>query len=74
MPGCADYTVSILHVVDLLHRNGMRLVFFTIPGLGVLLKTDDNFLFFILTFLSLFMAHWVNNLETFQRQVQMGLL
>lgn len=42
MLGCADYTVSILHVVDLLGRNGMRLV-------GVLQKTDEIFLFFILT-------------------------
>lgn len=72
MPGCADYTVSILHVVDLLGRNGMRVVFFTIQGLGVFLKTDDNFLFFILTFLFPFLAHWVNHLETFQRQVHMG--
>lgn len=53
MPGCADYTVSILHVVHLLGRNGMRLVFSTIQGLGVLLKTGQFFILYPIIPLSL---------------------
>lgn len=65
MPGRADYSVSMLLAVDLLSRNAVRIVGFTTYRLGVLLKTDDNFLFFILTFLFSFFDHWFNHLGFF---------
>lgn len=46
MSESADYTVSIL-IVDLLGANGMRLVFFTIWGLG------DRWLFFFFLYPSI---------------------